>query len=136
MGKKSRAAPAILGKRKREPVVDINPAIADPQAVADPRNHRRNAVKIRRAPAAESTQPEPPLGKAASRKKRRLDSYVDKKLRQERKVELLAELACVACLTPQLTAQRIATQVWFGGTGPAYDGIAGLGATVDGSGAA
>ena len=38
-------------------------------------------------------QQAPPLTKAAARKKRKLDSYIDKKLKKERRGQLLEELA-------------------------------------------
>lgn len=54
----------------------------------------------RTASARPASQPERTegLGKASAKKRRRLDNYIAKKLKQERRAELLKELECVFSL--------------------------------------
>jgi ATP-dependent RNA helicase DHX37/DHR1 len=74
---------AASKKRKRDEVVDSNATIIDPKATGA-------STRVSEAAAG--------LGKASSRKRRRLESYITKKLKQEKRVELLKELACVISL--------------------------------------
>ena len=84
----SAAAAAASKKRAYEPEDDSNAAIIDPE--------QRKKRKAEEAESRKNAEPEAP--KMSSKKKKRLEAYITRKLKKEDRKDLIASLACASFL--------------------------------------